>query len=53
YTYQPEKCNDQLKRLYKCCCHTYENNGTDASSTACPSQKVVEAKLRKKGSWKN
>ncbi|KAG0142754.1 hypothetical protein CROQUDRAFT_33958, partial [Cronartium quercuum f. sp. fusiforme G11] len=46
YTYQPEKCDDQLKKLYESRRHTYENTGTDASSTACPSQKVVEAKLR-------
>ncbi|KAI5887102.1 DUF1903-domain-containing protein [Schizophyllum commune H4-8] len=46
YTYQPDKCNDNLKQLYKCCQKFYEETGEKGESTACPIPSVVKRWLK-------
>ncbi|KAJ7288785.1 hypothetical protein C8J57DRAFT_1281216 [Mycena rebaudengoi] len=40
-TYKPEKCDERLRDLYKCCQTMYNEAGEKAESTACPLPQVV------------
>ncbi|KAF9047779.1 hypothetical protein BJ165DRAFT_1344652, partial [Panaeolus papilionaceus] len=42
YTYSPEKCEQQLRKLYECCQKMYDESGDKAESTACPFPRVVK-----------
>ncbi|KAF8157330.1 DUF1903-domain-containing protein [Mycena galopus ATCC 62051] len=41
-TYKPEKCDERLRALYMCCQKMYNDQGSDANSTACPIPNVVK-----------
>ncbi|EIN06391.1 hypothetical protein PUNSTDRAFT_72306 [Punctularia strigosozonata HHB-11173 SS5] len=45
-TYQPEKCDAQLRELYTCCQRFYEATGDKGESTACPMPSVVRRWLK-------
>ncbi|RDB20775.1 Cx9C motif-containing protein 4, mitochondrial [Hypsizygus marmoreus] len=50
-TYAPEKCDDQLRKLYECCQRMYDSKTGDAAnggneSTACPMPSVVKRWLK-------
>lgn len=47
YTYSPEKCDDQLRKLYLCCQSMYDDRGESVESTACPMPSVVRRWLKK------
>ncbi|KAJ7167901.1 hypothetical protein C8R46DRAFT_898828, partial [Mycena filopes] len=44
-TYQPVKCDEQLRALYMCCQKMYAEDGK-ARSTACPMESVVKRWIR-------
>ncbi|EPT02479.1 hypothetical protein FOMPIDRAFT_1029304 [Fomitopsis schrenkii] len=48
-TYKPEKCNEQLSKLYQCCQTLYEQTGGKGESTACPMPNVVRRWLKNHG----
>ncbi|EJD47044.1 DUF1903-domain-containing protein [Auricularia subglabra TFB-10046 SS5] len=45
-TYNPERCDAQMRKLYECCARMYDRNGTSAESTACPIESVVRRWLK-------
>ncbi|KAH9814064.1 hypothetical protein DFH28DRAFT_1083104 [Melampsora americana] len=47
YTYQPERCDELIKKLYKCCQMMYDENGDQIKSTACASKSKVKEKIEK------
>ncbi|KAF8588846.1 hypothetical protein K439DRAFT_1383997 [Ramaria rubella] len=40
-TYNPEKCNAHMRKLYECCEKMYTSNDS-TESTACPMRSVVK-----------
>ncbi|KAG8220445.1 hypothetical protein J3R82DRAFT_3139, partial [Butyriboletus roseoflavus] len=46
-TYNPEKCDEYVRKLYTCCLEMYNIEGANAESTACPSKPVIERWLRR------
>ncbi|KAI0067590.1 DUF1903-domain-containing protein, partial [Artomyces pyxidatus] len=40
-TYAPERCEQRMRELYRCCQTMYENTDGKGESTACPMPKVV------------
>ncbi|TDL22906.1 DUF1903-domain-containing protein [Rickenella mellea] len=48
-TYSPDKCDQQLRQLYKCCRGMYEATNGKGESSACPSLSVVYRWLKNHG----
>ncbi|KAI0363997.1 hypothetical protein BV20DRAFT_1039624 [Pilatotrama ljubarskyi] len=48
-TYSPEKCDDHVRKLYKCCWNMYKETDGKGESTACPMQNVVRRWLKNHG----
>ena len=48
-TYRPEKCDDYVRKLYKCCWEMYERTDGKGESTACPLQNVTRRWLKQHG----
>ncbi|KAI0330402.1 DUF1903-domain-containing protein [Cubamyces sp. BRFM 1775] len=48
-TYTPEKCDDHLRKLYKCCWSMYKETDGRGESTACPMPNVVRRWLKGHG----
>ncbi|KAF8720616.1 hypothetical protein AX14_010858 [Amanita brunnescens Koide BX004] len=46
-TYSPERCNDDVRKLYQCCQRMYEETDGKGTSTACPSANVIKHWLKK------
>ncbi|KAG2015052.1 hypothetical protein CC2G_008358 [Coprinopsis cinerea AmutBmut pab1-1] len=46
HTYSPEKCDQQLRRLYECCQQFYDKTSNQGESTACPMPSVVKRWLK-------
>ncbi|KNZ72950.1 hypothetical protein J132_01463, partial [Termitomyces sp. J132] len=52
YTYEPQKCDRRLRKLYECCQRMYDSKnemGTESTSlesTACPMEIVVKRWLK-------
>ncbi|EIW80235.1 hypothetical protein CONPUDRAFT_137537 [Coniophora puteana RWD-64-598 SS2] len=44
-TYSPEKCDEQMRRLYLCCQRMYDSN-SNADSHPCPMPSVVDRWLK-------
>ncbi|KAH0829058.1 hypothetical protein J3R83DRAFT_2515, partial [Lanmaoa asiatica] len=47
HTYNPEKCDEYVRKLYMCCLEMYNIEGANAESTACPAKLVVERWLKR------
>ncbi|KAL6305091.1 hypothetical protein BKA93DRAFT_731448 [Sparassis latifolia] len=47
--YSPEKCDDHLRKLYKCCQAMYDDTDDKGESTACPMPNVVRKWLKNHG----
>ncbi|KAI0684843.1 DUF1903-domain-containing protein [Cytidiella melzeri] len=45
-TYAPEKCSKQMRELYVCCAHMYEQTSDKGESTACPMPSVTRRWLK-------
>ncbi|PCH35678.1 hypothetical protein WOLCODRAFT_80608, partial [Wolfiporia cocos MD-104 SS10] len=45
-TYSPDKCDEHVRKLYKCCQSMYEKSGGQGESTACPMPSVVHRWLK-------
>ncbi|KZV82882.1 DUF1903-domain-containing protein [Exidia glandulosa HHB12029] len=45
-TYNPERCDAQMFKLYECCAKMYDSKGKDAESTACPIESVTRRWLK-------
>ncbi|EED85289.1 predicted protein, partial [Postia placenta Mad-698-R] len=41
-TYSPEKCDQHLRTLYKCCQSMYKQTEGKGDSSACPMPNVVK-----------
>ncbi|TFK25388.1 hypothetical protein FA15DRAFT_617920 [Coprinopsis marcescibilis] len=52
YTYTPERCHINMRKLYQCCQQFYQTQSTQdkAESTACPLPHVVNRWLDEHGS---
>ena len=48
-TYNPEKCEQHVRRLYRCCWTMYQETAGKGESTACPMQSVVRRWLENHG----
>ena len=48
-TYSPDKCDEHVRRLYRCCWRMYQETDGRGESTACPMQSVVRRWLRSHG----
>ncbi|KAF9237866.1 hypothetical protein BU15DRAFT_48192, partial [Melanogaster broomeanus] len=46
-TYTPDKCDEDLRRLYACCSEMYRREDGNVESTPCPMQSVVERWLQR------
>ncbi|KAF9784034.1 hypothetical protein BJ322DRAFT_891074 [Thelephora terrestris] len=44
-TYDPSKCDAQLRKLYECCGNMYDRTNGKGESTACPIPSVVRSTL--------
>ncbi|KAI0319805.1 hypothetical protein OF83DRAFT_1054351, partial [Amylostereum chailletii] len=40
-TYNPEKCEDHMRKLYACCQSLYDDTGNKGQSSACPMPSAV------------
>ncbi|KAI0740790.1 hypothetical protein C8Q76DRAFT_203607 [Earliella scabrosa] len=49
HTYNPEKCDEHLRKLYKCCWNMYRETDGKGESTACPMESVVRRWLKNHG----
>lgn len=45
-TYSPERCDDDVRKLYQCCQRMYEETDGKGRSTACPSANVIKRWLK-------
>ncbi|KAH8103488.1 hypothetical protein BXZ70DRAFT_889095, partial [Cristinia sonorae] len=45
-TYTPDKCNRQMRELYRCCQSFYETTEDKGDSTACPTPNIVRRWLK-------
>ncbi|KAH9927755.1 DUF1903-domain-containing protein [Fomitopsis serialis] len=48
-TYKPEKCEEHMRNLYKCCQAMYEQTDGKGESTACPMPSAVQRWLKNHG----
>ncbi|KAH9922571.1 hypothetical protein B0H21DRAFT_662129, partial [Amylocystis lapponica] len=48
-TYSPDKCDEHLRALYRCCRGMYEQTDGKGESTACPMPSVVQRWLKNHG----
>ncbi|KAI1790384.1 hypothetical protein LXA43DRAFT_891127, partial [Ganoderma leucocontextum] len=48
-TYQPEKCDDYVRKLYRCCWEMYKRTDGRGESTACPLPNVTRRWLKQHG----
>ncbi|KAH9935128.1 uncharacterized protein BXZ73DRAFT_45563 [Epithele typhae] len=48
-TYAPDRCDDHVRKLYRCCMHMYRETNGKGESTACPMESVVKRWLKRKG----
>ncbi|OSX61733.1 hypothetical protein POSPLADRAFT_1145226 [Postia placenta MAD-698-R-SB12] len=48
-TYSPEKCDQHLRTLYKCCQSMYKQTEGKGDSSACPMPNVVKRWLKTHG----
>lgn len=44
-TYNPEKCDDYVRKLYQCCLAMIQRDA-NAQSTACPAKPVIDRWLK-------
>ncbi|TBU46650.1 hypothetical protein BD309DRAFT_888056 [Dichomitus squalens] len=48
-TYSPEKCDDYVRKLYRCCWAMYQQTDGKGESTACPLPNVTRRWLENHG----
>ncbi|OCH93536.1 DUF1903-domain-containing protein [Obba rivulosa] len=48
-TYSPDKCDEHLRKLYRCCQTMYKQTDGKGESTACPMPNIVQRWLKNHG----